>query len=143
MCNAVKRNYRMLVVYFVFCFSFIMCQSGNVYGLVINATDIKEIAVYGWESYYGKDLTPDQLMFNVTNPVVIEEMLLSIEFSTERDCSKLGAITDAHLYIKFTDNSIEAYDLFGSWSHLSKVGMRGSCYYISEQGQTLFQTNAQ
>jgi hypothetical protein len=110
---------------------------------MINAADIKEIAVYGWDSYYGKDPPPDQLVFNITNPTTISDMIASIEFSVERSCATLGSSSNAFLYIKYNDGSIEMYDVFGMWSHMSKAGMRGSCYYISQQGRTLFETNAQ
>jgi len=139
----VNKNYSILVLFFTLCFSFLMCQSGNVYSLMIDAQNVQAIAIYGESSDFGEGLSPNQLIFNVTNPIVVEEMILSIEFSTERDCLNIGARTDAHVYIKFNDDSIEVYDLFGSWSHLSKVGMRGSCYYISEQGRILFETNVQ
>jgi len=139
----VIKNYSILVSFFTLCFSFLMCQSGNAYGLMINAQDIKEIAIYGQSSGYGWNLHPDKLVFNVTDPSVISSMISSIEFSTERVCSALGSASSAFVYIKFNDNSIEVYDLVGLWSHISKLGMRGSCYYISEQGQTLFETNAQ
>jgi hypothetical protein len=53
------------------------------------------------------------------------------------------SLTDAYVYIKFKDGSIEVYDLFGLWSHISKVGLQGSCYFVSVSGQTLFENNAQ
>jgi hypothetical protein len=143
MSNAVKRNYIIVVLCFTCCASFIVCQQGNVHALMINTADVKEIAIYGWGSYYGKDLPPDPLVFNVTNPTTISDMIASIEFSVERNCATLGSSSNAFLYIKYNDGSIEIYDVFGMWSHMSKAGMRGSCYYISEQGRTLFESNTQ
>ena len=70
-------------------------------------------------------------------------MIASIEFSVERNCATLGSSSNVFLYIKYNDGAIEIYDVFGMWSHMSKAGMRGSCYYIAQQGRTLFESNAQ
>lgn len=110
---------------------------------MIDATKIKEISIYGQSSGYGQSLYPGSLVFNVTNTSTISSMISSIEFSTERDCSAMGATSNARMYIKFADTTIEIYDLFGLYSHISKLGLWGSCYYISEQGQSLFETNTQ
>ena len=143
MFTAVNRNYIILVLCFTCCASFIVCQSGNVHGLMINANDVNEIAIYGRTSYFGKDLQPNQLVFNVSNPTTISDMIASIEFLVERNCATLGSSSNAFIYIKYNDGSIEIYDVFGMWSHVSKAGMRGSCYYITQQGRTLFESNAQ
>ena len=143
MFTTVNRNYIILMLCFTFCFSFIMCQSGNAYGLMIHATDVMEIAIYGRTSFFGKDLQPNQLVFNVSNPTTISDMIASIEFLVERNCATLGSSSNAFIYIKYNDGSIEIYDVFGMWSHVSKAGMRGSCYYITQQGRTLFESNAQ
>ncbi len=138
-----KKNYILLMLFFAFCFSFFMSQSRYVYALMIKTSDVKEIAIYGRDSYYGKNLQSDQLVFNITSPTTIGDMIASIEFSVERYCATLGSSSNAFLYIKYNDGSIEIYDVFGLWSHISKAGMRGSCYYISQEGRTLFESNAQ
>jgi len=107
------------------------------------ASNIKEIAIYGGSSNYGKSLYPGSLVFNVTSSTTISNIVSSIEFSTERDCSAMGAICNARVYIKYNDNTIEIYDLFGSNSHISKLGIQGSCYHISASGQSLFESNTQ
>ena len=131
------------VLFFVFSFSTSLYWCENVHGLMIESSNVQGIAIYGQSSNFGEGLKPNQLIFNVTNSSTISSMISSIEFSEERDCSTLGARTNAYVYIKFNDNSIEVYDLFGMYSHLSKVGLRGSCHYVSEQGQSLFENNAQ
>jgi len=103
---------------------------------MIDATKIKEIAIYGHAAGFGTSLYPGSIVFNVTSSATISSMISSIEFSTERDCSTLGAASNARMYIKYTDNTIEIYDLFGTYSHISKLRTRGSCYYISASGQT-------
>ena len=143
MGTAVKKICTILLLFFTFCFSLLVSQRGYVYALMINAQDIKEIAIYGQSSDYGWNLHPDKLVFNVTNPTTIGNMIASIEFSVERNCATLGSSSNAFLYIKYNDGSIEIYDVFGMWSHMSKAGMRGSCYYISQQGRSLFESNAQ
>ena len=139
----VKKSVVIRTLPFVLFLGFLFFQSGNVYGLIINSSDVKEIAIYGLTSYLGTDLQPNQLVFNVTSPTTISDMIASIEFSIERDCATLVSSSNVFLYIKFNDGSIEIYDVFGMWSHMSKAGMRGSCYYIPQQGRTLFEYNAQ
>ena len=138
-----KKKYSILVVGSLFCFCFSLFPSINSYALMIDATKIKEISIYGHSSGYGESLYPGSLVFNVTSTSTISSMISSIEFSTERDCTTLGAASNARMYIKYTDNTIEIYDLFGMYSHISKLRTRGSCYYISASGQTLFESNTQ
>lgn len=129
----------LFVLYGVFS---LYCGS-NAYGFNIDAKNVKEIALYGQASDFGKGLEPDQLVFNVKDLATISDMIASIEFSEELDCSGLGSLANAYVYIKYNDSSIEIYDFFGLYSHVSKVGMRGSCYYIAEQGRSLFENNTQ
>lgn len=129
----------LFVLYGVFS---LYCGS-NAYGFTIDAKNVKEIALYGQASDFGKGLEPDQLVFNVKDLATISDMIASIEFSEELDCSGLGSLANAYVYIKYNDSSIEIYDFFGLYSHVSKVGMRGSCYYIAEQGRSLFENNTQ
>jgi len=143
MMHLARKRYPILVVYSLLFICFSLCFSTNSDALMINATNIKEIAIYGSSSGFGKSLYPATLVFNVTNSSTISSMISSIEFSTERDCSTLGAASNAYVYIKYSDNTIELYELFGMYSHISKVGVRGSCYYISASGQTSFESNTQ
>ncbi len=120
-----------------------LCLGSDAYGFTIDAKNVKEIALYGQASDFGKGLESDQLLFNVTDPATISDMIASIQFSDELDCSGLGSLANAYVYIKYNDSSIEIYDVLGLYSHVSKVGMRGSCYYIAEQGRSLFENNTQ
>jgi len=123
--------------------SLLLFLTDNADCLTIYSQNIQSMAIYGEASGFGIGLQPNQIVFNVTDPSLISNLISSIEFSVERDCSALGAKTNAYVYIKFKDGSIEVYDLFGLWSHISKVGLQGSCYFVSESGQTLFENNAQ
>ncbi len=131
------------VLLFVFCFLSFLCQSRDTYGITLDPQNVKEIAIYTSLPGVVRYLEPDQINFNITDPLVITSMVSSVEFSTERNCSDIGALADGIVYVKFKNDSIEVYDLFGRWSHLSKIGMWGSCHYVSEQGRALFETNAQ
>ena len=122
---------------------FSLCHGRDAYAFTIDAKNVKEIALYGQASDFGKGLEPDQLVFNVTDPATISDMIAAIQFSEELDCSGLGSHANAYVYIKYNDSSIEIYDFFGLYSHVSKLGMRGSCYYITEQGRSLFENNTQ
>lgn len=141
----IKRNrgFVIWVLLVVLYGGFSLCQGMDAYAFAIDAKNVKEIAIYGQASDLGKGLEPDQLVFNVTDPATISDMIASIEFSEELDCSGLGSLANAYVYIKYNDSSIEIYDVLGLYSHVSKVGMRGSCYYIAEQGRSLFENNTQ
>ena len=138
-----NRGYVTRGLFFISCLIFSLYHGRDANGLMIDPKNVQEIAIYGQASGFGEGLKPNQLIFNVTDSSTVSSMIASIEFSEERNCSTLGARTNAYVYIKFNDNSIEVYDLFGMYSHLSKVGLRGSCHYVSEQGQSLFENNAQ
>ena len=122
---------------------FLSFLSNNAYCLMIESQNVQAMAIYGETSGFGIGLQPNQIVFNVTDPSLIASLISSIEFSVERDCLGMGSLTDAYVYIKFKDGSMEVYDLFGLWSHISKVGLWASCYFVSEEGQTLFENNAQ
>ena len=117
--------------------------AGEASCLSINSQDVQAIAIYGGTSGFGIGLQPNQIVFNVTDPSLIASLISSIEFSVERDCSSLGSETDAYVYIKFKNGCTEVYETFGLWSHFSKMGFWGSCYFVSEAGQALFENNAQ
>lgn len=123
--------------------SLILFLTDNADCLTINSQNVQSMAIYGSSSGFGIGLQPNQIVFNITDPSLISNLISSIEFSVERDCSAMGSITEAYVYIKFKDGSQEVYDLFALWSHISKVGLQGSCYFVSEGGQTLFENNAQ
>jgi len=123
--------------------SLLLFMTDNAYCLMIDSQNVQAMAIYGETSGFGIGLQPNQIVFNVTNASLIASLISSVEFSVERDCSGMLSLTDAYVYIKFKDGSIEVYDLFGLWSHISKVGLQGSCYFVSVSGQTLFENNAQ
>jgi len=111
--------------------------------LTIDPSNVQAIAVYGKASHYGIGLEPGQIIFNVTDPSLITTLITSIDYSREMDCSGLGAQSNARVYIRFKDGSVETYDLFGMWRCFSKLGLQGGCYLVSGEGQTLFKNNAQ
>jgi hypothetical protein len=110
--------------------------------LILIPQNIQAMAVYGPNSNYGIGLASN-INFNITDPVVISNLISSIEFSVERDCSTIAGISGAYVYIKFKNGVIDVYDLLDVFSHFSKVGINGSCYFISETGQAWFEGYAQ
>jgi hypothetical protein len=118
-------------------------STGKAIAMNISPTNVQAIAVYGESSNFGIGLTPAQLQYNITTPADISTLLSPIEFSTVRDCSAMGSRTNAYVYIKYKDGATETYDLFGTWSHISKAGLRGICLFVSQAGQVLFENYAQ
>ena len=87
---------------------------------------------------------PDNLVnYNVTDSVLIADIISGIEADTLRDCSRLKARNNAYLYIKFKDGTRRVYHLFLHWSHFSAAGQRGTCYYVNSSSQELFRVHAQ
>ena len=111
----------------------------------ISASNVQAIAVYGESSNFGIGLlnTPGGIQYNITASADISNLLSSIEFSTVRDCNAMGARTSAYVYIKYKDGTTETYDLFCAWDSISKVGLRGICFFVSPAGQALFENYAQ
>jgi len=115
-----------------------LCVGFPARALEIVPQNVNRLAVYGVGSDFGRSLAPNQLVFNVTGAFEIATTFSSIEFSVRRDCSDFGARTNAWVYVEFQDGSVEVYELFGMWTHFSRVGQRGSCYYVGLPGQELF-----
>ena len=139
---AKKRN-RIPVWCSLLCLILSLCLDTNSYGFTLNASNIKEMAIYTATHTIERYLEPSKIVFNVTTASVISNLISSIESSVERDCSEVGSLAVGIVYLKFTDNNIEVYELLSEWSHISKIGLSGSCYSITEQGRTLFESNAQ
>ncbi|MBI5584331.1 MAG: hypothetical protein HY892_10935 [Deltaproteobacteria bacterium] len=110
--------------------------------LLLKPQNVQAMAVYGINTNYGIGLL-SSINFDITDPPTIAELINAIDFSVERDCSTMLAQSSAYVYLKFTDGTIEVYDLFGLWSHISKAGLRGSCYFVSETGQNLYENKSQ
>lgn len=126
-----------IILLFVITFFFALRLA---HSLVIEPENVQSTAIYGWESNYGVDLQRHEINFNITSRETINTLITSVEFSTVRDCSVLGGEIDAYLYIKFIDTSIEVYSILDTWSHLCKPGIYEECYYISVDGQLLFES---
>jgi hypothetical protein len=111
--------------------------------LSIDPQQVQAIAIYGEVSNFGTDLPLNQLNFSITDPSLIASLIASIEFTTERDCSEHGSVTQAYVYVKYVNGCVEVYELFALWSHFCKVGFWGSCYFVTESGQLSFEAHAQ
>jgi len=137
------KGYTILSTYAVLCSMVLLLHSTNVEALTLNASNIQEIAIYKDSPTLVRYLEPSKIVFNVTSASVISNLIPTISFSAEYDCSDVGSLVSAIIYIKFKDGNIELYELFSEWSYISKLGLRGSCYSISDTGRTLFESNAQ
>ena len=116
--------------------------SQGITGLTINPQQVQALAIYGEASNFGEELPLNQINFNITDPALIASLINSIEFTTERDCSQHGSVTQAYVYVKYVNGCIEVYELLALWSHFCKAGFWGSCYFVSESGQLLFEAHA-
>lgn len=112
-------------------------------GMYINPDRVQEIAIYQAPFSAPVDTPPSQIDFNLAEPSVIEEAIASIDFSVERTCSDLSSLIDGVVYIRFDDDSVEVYELLALWSHFSKFGTRGSCFWVADRGQELLRAHAQ
>jgi hypothetical protein len=137
------KGYGILNICAALCSTILLLHSTNANGLTLNASNIQEMAIYKDSPTLVRYLEPGKIVFNVTSASVISNLISTITFSAEYDCSDVGSLASGIIYIKFKDGNIELYDLFSEWSHISKLGLRGSCYSISDQGRTLFESNAQ
>lgn len=143
MSQSIKARYVIRSLYAVLFSVVLLSYSTVVNGFTLNASNIQEMAIYKMTPGTAHYFEPSKIVFNVTSSSVISNLISSIDFSVERDCSEVGSLPAAFVYLKFKDSNIDLYELFSGWSHISKTGLRGNCYYISEQGRTLFQSNAQ
>ena len=137
------KGYGTMSVYALLCSAILLLHSTSADALTLNASNIQEMAIYKDSPTLTKYLEPGKIVFNVTSATVISNLISTITFTTEYDCSDVGSLANCIIYIKFQDGNIELYDLFSEWSYISKLGLRGSCYSISDQGRTLFESNAQ
>ncbi|MBD3234823.1 MAG: hypothetical protein GF315_13945 [candidate division Zixibacteria bacterium] len=118
-------------------------MSSNASAEVPDPDTIQAVAVYE-ASVNTSDELPDSLVnYNVVSPSTIADMFNGIEADTLRDCSGLDAKNNAYIYAKFDNGERQVYHLFLRWSHFSLKGVRGNCYYVSPDAQTLFKDNAQ
>ena len=144
MTSPVTRRRLVRSLCFVIGLTLAFVQGERSHGLTINPQNVQAMAIYGTASgVVQTGLTPAQIVFNVTSPSVIASLISAIEFSVERDCSAMGALIDAVVYVRFNDGAIEIYELFSTWYHFSKLGFRQSCYYVAPSAHSLFQSNAQ
>lgn len=109
----------------------------------ISSQNVLAIAVYPRTPAAPDVLTPQQIIFNVTNPLLIDSLLEAIDFTTPRDGSDLLSLPNALVYIKFQDGSVGLFEVFDLWRHLCRRGFPGRCYSISAQGQRLLELYAQ
>ena len=109
----------------------------------INPQNVQAMAIYLWRPDFEINQPPELISFNVIDLAEIASIVSSIDFSVERDCSKRGALPEGIVYFRFTDGTIEPYVVFGKWSHISQVGIWGSCYAVVGQGKALLRNHAQ
>jgi hypothetical protein len=108
----------------------------------LSPANVQRLAIYAASSTRPRILEPNAIVFDVTQPATIASLLSAIDFATPRDCSDLGALEDAILYVQFNDGSIEVYQLLGAYEHIAKVGFSRGCYAIDETGRALFRSLA-
>ena len=108
----------------------------------LNPANVPRLAIYAATATSPRILAPNAIVFDVTQPATIASLLSSIDFATPRDCSDVGALDDAILYVQFNDASIEVYQLFGAYEYIAKVGFSRGCWSIDEAGRSLFRSLA-
>jgi hypothetical protein len=98
---------------------------------------VEAIGVYGRAADFGRNRQPDQLVFDIQTADDINAIVSSIDFDDERDCSTVGAHTNAYVYLLLKDHTILVYDLFLMYGVIAKQGARDSCYVVGATGGEL------
>lgn len=124
-------------------FTFLLMADSPLQAEVPNPATIQAMAIYKATVDTDDDWPDNQVNYNVTDPVVIANMIWGIEADTLRDCSDLQTDNNAYLYIKFTNGTRRVYHLFFRWTHFSAKGDRENCYYVAPSSQALFKAYAQ
>ncbi len=109
----------------------------------IKSSSVQALAIYRTDSGTQMTLPPGTVNFNITQPSLIDSLISAIDFSVARDASDLLSMPNGCLYIRYKDNSVGVFQLFGVWRLMCKPRNPDRSYYISSSGRTIFQAHAQ
>lgn len=109
----------------------------------IQTKSILKMAIYGPGLNEARNIRPDQINYNVSSPELLRTIIQGIDFKRERNCSEIGSLLNAIIYIQFLNGNVVRYQLNNNWSNFSAYGISSCCYQVSSQIQDIIQDNAQ
>ena len=124
-------------------FVLFLSSTGSVYALRIASQNVQAIAVYDPTRGQVHTLAPEQIVYNITSPSLISMLIEGIDFVHELDCSDIGSLPNALVFISFKDGSVGRYQVVNLWSNFSAYGFSSCCFAVSPEAQTLLHQSAQ
>lgn len=111
-------------------------------GKAIDPANVLKIAIYD-VSAAPILKKPEEIIFNIEDPELIQRIIGSIDFEKPYDGNLLGADYSAYVYLKLKDETIDEYYLTLDWGYFEQH-LDGShiLYSISPEGVALFEKNA-
>lgn len=109
----------------------------------IQTKSILKMAIYGPGLNEARNLRPDQINYNITSPELLRTIIQGIDFKRERNCSEIGSLLNAIIYIQFLNGNVARYQFSNNWSNFSSYGISSCCYQVSFQVQDILKDNAQ
>lgn len=122
---------------------FLLASTGPALALRITPQNVQAMAIYGPTLNQAHTLAPNQIEYNITDPSLISELLEGIDFTRELDCSTLGSLANALIFIRFQNGDVTRYQVVNLWSHFSAYGFSPCCFAVSPEAQTILQERAQ
>ena len=105
--------------------------------------EVAAMAIYrSTEAFHG-DIPDSEVRFNVTDRDTIRELLSSIDFSDPRNGDLLGSIIDLFVYLKSSDGTVAAYEVYLGGRYFAHRDKRERSYPVSEEGRAFFRRLAQ
>lgn len=124
-------------------FVLFLASTGSVLALRIAPQNVLAIAVYDPNLGQVHTLAPDQIVYNITSPSLISTVLQGIDFAHELDCSDIGSLPNALVFIRFQDGSVGRYQVANAWSDFSAYGFSSCCFAVSPEAQAVLRQSAQ
>ena len=121
----------------------LLAWAGPARAMRISAANVAELAIYGASLDTARGLAPNQVNYNVTNSSLIQQILGGINFSQPQNCSTLGSLLNAIVYVHFTDGSVARFQLFNNWSQFSLYIATTDCYPVEQVVREIIQESGQ
>ena len=113
------------------------------HAMEIQAMRILKMAVYGPGLNVGRNLGPDQINYNISSRELLRAIIQGIDFKREHNCSEVGSLMNAIIYIQFVDGNVARYQLINNWSNFSAYGTTSCCYQVNSQVRSILKDYAQ
>ena len=101
------------------------------------------MAIYRSTEEFHGDIPDSEIRFHVTDRDTIQRLLSSIDFTSPRNGSLLGSITNLFVYLKAKDGTAGAYEIYLAGYYFAHRDKRERSYPIFGDGRALFARLAQ